>query len=220
MENVKRFAKRMDVWSEYRLEIERKTLKSNSGFSEDRKLKKMLENINDIDEAIINYSTKQELELTQVQTKKYGIHDHYKLLKIKLENLDHKTLEDIEDGIKAANDIKGRYFCLDAKQELNSPTLQKFDNQDIALQGIHDRLEQVKTVVNHFPETAQVDLAELNTILEQVKIKIENQEEANRVKTKKVNLTYDLKKIYIIVIWSILVIAIICFILAICLIWF
>ncbi|MGL4948413.1 MAG: hypothetical protein ACRC42_03440 [Mycoplasma sp.] len=195
MSNHKQFEKRTEKWREYRDEIEKISLKLSSPLTNDKKLVKLMSSINSIDESILtNIST--NIDLSQTQNFKMNISKRYDSLSLEIAGLNNDLLKKIEKEFNEAEKLKKNYFLLNSDGNLSDEVLSRFRTQDLELANIKNQSKLIKERIVNFPETSAKDLEVLNTVLEGVKSKLQNDVYDNRVSTKKISPSRDLKYFY------------------------
>ncbi|MGL4952023.1 MAG: hypothetical protein ACRC4L_03515 [Mycoplasma sp.] len=195
--NQTKFKKRVDIWSEYRDEINNLSLKLSSPLTSDKKLVKLINSINAIDESILK-NVNNDIELMHSQNFKPNFSTQYESLNFIINTLNQDLLDKIHNDVSVADSYKNDSFLIDKNGQLSKESLDKFKTQENILNKIEFDWISINNKVKNFPETSNEDLTALNKVLEDVKIKLSNKTYDNKVKTDKIELSKDYKNLYII----------------------
>lgn len=204
MSNTIKFAKRMDLWREYRDDINRASLKVGNSFTNDKRFIKIVNQINAIDPAILA-NLNSDVELTESLSFKTNLSSQYNALNFAINSLDTKLLNEIGAALEDASKHQNSFFLVNEDGKLSEASLEKFQKQNKNLQLISARIDEIEKRIQKFPQAATNDLAALNTVLEKIKIKLKEQTFANRVSTTKIASSADYKKVFYIALITIIV---------------
>lgn len=204
MSNTIKFAKRMDLWREYRDEINRASLKIGNSLTNDKRFIKIVNQINTIDPAILT-NLNDDVELTDSLSFKTNLSTQYNALNFAINSLDTKLLNEISSALEEANKHLSDYYLINEDGKLSEASLEKFKIQDQNLIQIEARIDEIEKRIQKFPQTATNDLTALNSVLEKIKIKLKEQTFANQVSTAKITDSTDWKKLYFISLITIIV---------------
>lgn len=195
MNKIADLPKRMDIWRKYRDEINKTSLKIGSSFSSDKKLSKLVSQINIISPSILK-NVSNDIELSESFHIQSNLLDQYKSLRFSFDSLDNNLLNQIRDGIEKAELQRNKYFLINQDGTLSTDSLKKFKIKDDILLSTNKSINDLEYRIQRFPKTAGEDLETLNGVLEVTRINLKNSTFPEKIDTTDIQKTMDWKVIY------------------------
>lgn len=195
MSKIVDFPKRIDIWRKYRDEINKISLKIGSSFSSDKKLSRLVSQINAISPSILK-NVSNDIELSESFNIQSNLLEQYKSLRFSINSLDSNLLNQINEGIEKAELQRNKYFLINNDGTLSTDSLKKFKSKDDLLLSVNKSISDIEYRIQKFPKTAGEDLATLNGVLETTKINLKNNIFPEKIDTTDIQKTMDWKIVY------------------------
>lgn len=192
------FIKRMDLWRSYRDEIIKNSLKLEGIFNNnDKKISKIINNINTIDKSILAGLDSKKIELAETFVINKDIDTEYKGLKLNIIDINNNNIEQMENEIKYVEMSKKEMFLIDDNGNIKEEKI-LLDNHKLLLNNIENKMKEVKEKIQVFPQNANNDLKKLSQVLVNIQKKGIDSNIEDLVQEKNINNSFIFKKTYFI----------------------